>query len=101
VAGLGDAHLVVTLRGTVIRTPRRLTALIEARKAGVEAINARSRWWSRRIVEEVHVHGMLAFGYDAQSRSALERAITIGLDGVFSDHVDLMIDALAAPPGPR
>jgi glycerophosphoryl diester phosphodiesterase len=98
-ADLGGAHRVVTLRGSVIRTPRRISALIRARNAGVEAVNARWMWWSRRRVEEVHVHGLLAFGYDAQRRSSLERSVAIGLDGVFSDHVDLMIDALAAPSG--
>jgi hypothetical protein len=39
---------------------------------------------------------MLAFGYDAQRESALARSVAIGLDGVFSDHVDLMLNAIAA-----
>jgi glycerophosphoryl diester phosphodiesterase len=99
-ADIGGAHRVVTLRGSVIRSPRRLSALIRAHNEGIEAVNARSMWWSRRLVEEVHVHGILAFGYDAQRQSALERAVAIGLDGVFSDHVDLMVNALAAASHP-
>jgi glycerophosphoryl diester phosphodiesterase len=96
ITDLNGAHRVVTLRGSVIRTPRRLTALLRAHNAGVEAVNARWMWWSHRLVEEVHVHGMLAFGYDAQRESALARSVAIGLDGVFSDHVDLMLNAIAA-----
>jgi glycerophosphoryl diester phosphodiesterase len=83
-----------TVRGNVLRSPRRATVLELAREAGVEAINARWMWWNRSFVREVHALGMLAFGYDAQRAISLDRCVAIGLDGVFSDHVDRMLAAL-------
>jgi glycerophosphoryl diester phosphodiesterase len=92
---LHHAHRVVTVRGNVIRSRRRREVLLRARDTGVEAINARWMWWTRSLVEEVHALDMLAFGYDAQQPSSLRRSVSIGLDGVFSDHIDRMLAAIA------
>jgi glycerophosphoryl diester phosphodiesterase len=91
---LGGAHRAVTLRGNVVRTRKRRHAFDHARDVGVEAINARWMWWSPATVDEVHEKGMLAFGYDAQRRRSLNRCVRLGLDGVFSDHVDRMLTAI-------
>jgi glycerophosphoryl diester phosphodiesterase len=93
---LGGAHRVVTVRGNLMRSRRRQRVLNHARVVGVEAINARWMWWSASIVEQVHALGMLAFGYDAQHRRSLERSVAIGLDGVFSDHIDRMQAAIGS-----
>jgi glycerophosphoryl diester phosphodiesterase len=93
---LGSARRAVTLRGEVMRSWRRRSALRQVRDTGVEAVNARWMWWTASMVDEVHALGMLAFGYDAQRRWSLERSFRIGLDGVFSDHVDRMLAARAA-----
>jgi len=79
-----EVHLAVTLR-----PPDRRGPMLDAvRAAGAEAMNLRWAWWSRRLVKRVHNLGLLAFGYDAQSHFALRRCVRLGLDGVFSDHVD-------------
>jgi glycerophosphoryl diester phosphodiesterase len=93
---LAGAHRTLTFRGEVIRSRRRRDALAHAHATGVEAINARWIWWTPAIVNEVHALGMLAFGYDAQRRASLDRSLKIGLDGVFSDHVNRMVTAIAA-----
>jgi glycerophosphoryl diester phosphodiesterase len=94
---LAGAHRAVTVRGDVIRTRRRRRdSLAFAHTTGVEAVNARWMWWTRAIVSEVHALGMLAFGYDAQRRHSLDHSLALGLDGVFSDHVDRMVSAIAA-----
>jgi glycerophosphoryl diester phosphodiesterase len=90
-SGLNDAHLAVTVRGNVLRSRRRGAVLAKARDHGAEAINARWMWWNRSIVGEVHGLGMLAFGYDAQRAFSLNRSKRIGLDGIFSDHVDRLL----------
>jgi glycerophosphoryl diester phosphodiesterase len=101
-AGLAGAHRAVTMRGTVMRSWRRGNALQAARTAGLDAVNARWMWWTRHSVEETHALGLLAFGYDAQHSSSLARSMSVGLDGVFSDHVERMTAALAAAgPGGR
>jgi glycerophosphoryl diester phosphodiesterase len=95
-ANITGARRAVTIRGNVIRSRQRRAVLAQARDVGVDAINARWMWWNASIVNEVHALGMLAFGYDAQRRPSLNRSVRIGLDGVFSDHVHRMIEAIAA-----
>jgi glycerophosphoryl diester phosphodiesterase len=95
-ADLDSGQRAVTVRGNVMRSSQRATALERARDAGIEAINARWMWWNRALVAEVHEMGMLAFGYDAQRRASLDRSLAIGIDGVFSDHVERMVAAIAA-----
>lgn len=95
-AGLEGVHRVVTVRGNVMRSRQRSDALARARDAGAEAINARWMWWNHALVAEVHELGMLGFGYDAQRHASLNRSLAIGLDGVFSDHVESMVAAIAA-----
>lgn len=93
---LNGGHRVVTVRGDVMRSNKRTAAVAHAVDAGIEAVNARWLWWNRTTVAEVHLAGLLTFGYDAQRRASLDRSLAIGLDGVFSDHVDRMVAALAA-----
>jgi glycerophosphoryl diester phosphodiesterase len=90
---LGAAQRAVTVRGEVMRSWRRRVVLPQMKAAGVEAINARWMWWTRSMVAEVHDLGLRAFGYDAQRRVSLQRCFRIGLDGVFSDHVERMLAA--------
>ncbi len=65
-----------------------------ARAAGVDAVNLRVREWSEQAVAEVHAHDVKAFGWDAHTDQALARAVSLGLDGVYSDHVDRMMEAI-------
>lgn len=99
--GLGDAHIGMTMYGRALRGPGAVARLAAARSDGVEAINSRWMWWSPALVEQVHSLGMLAFGYDAQQPSSIRRCIDVGLDGMFSDHVDRMIAALSSTPPKR
>jgi glycerophosphoryl diester phosphodiesterase len=93
-ARLSAGHRVMTVRGNVLRSGRRRAAFSAARAAGIEVINARWLWWTGSLVDEVHAMGMRAFGYDAQKRVSLDRSLGIGLDGIFSDHVDRMLAAI-------
>jgi glycerophosphoryl diester phosphodiesterase len=91
-------HFAMSIR-RVERRPRTAEA---AHAAGAGALNMRWPWWKRAFVETVHAQGLLAFAYDAQSKFALDRCLRLGLDGVFSDHVDRMIvvgSAGARPAG--
>jgi glycerophosphoryl diester phosphodiesterase len=96
---VGPARRAVTVRGPVMRSPSRAAALRGIRAAGMDAVNARWPWWTPRFVAETHGLGLLAFGYDAQRQGSLRRCVTIGLDGVFSDHVDRLVAALGQRAG--
>jgi glycerophosphoryl diester phosphodiesterase len=97
---LGAAHAAMTCHGRQLIGPSRLTRFRAAQAAGIEAINSRWLWWRRDIVAEVQALGMKAFGYDAQQPSSIRRCLAVGLDGIFSDHVDRMTAALSARQSP-
>ena len=79
-----DVNLVMTIRPA----DRRTATVRAARAAGADALNMRWMWWTRRFVRVVRSTGLLAFGYDAQRTWTLRHCARVGLDGVFSDHVD-------------
>ena len=62
--------------------------------AGLDAVNLHRTQWSEEAVREVHSVGLRAFGWDAQTADDLERLVALGVDGVYSDHVERMVAAL-------
>jgi glycerophosphoryl diester phosphodiesterase len=80
-----------------IRLVERRGATVEAAKrAGADALNMRWPWWTRNWVRLVHDAGLLAFGYDVQSSFAFRRCARLGLDGIFTDHVDKVPETMSA-----
>jgi glycerophosphoryl diester phosphodiesterase len=61
---------------------------------GIDAINLRADYWDQAGIACVHDAGLLAFGWAAQRRVTLDRLLAAGADGVYSDHVPLMMAAL-------
>jgi glycerophosphoryl diester phosphodiesterase len=70
---------------------RRAAALAEA---GVDAINLHHSEWSGGLTTLFHRFGVFAFGWDAQFPRVLAHLLDIGIDAVYSDHVDRMAEAL-------
>lgn len=64
--------------------------------AGLDAVNLHRTQWSEGAVREVHAVGLKAFGWDAQTSDDLAALVTVGVDGVYSDHVERMVTALRA-----
>ncbi len=93
-------HLVDSTRLDRIKEgPERRAATLADK--GVDALNLHHLDWTGGLTTLVHRFGVLAFGWDAQSPRVLAELIDMGIDGVYSDHVDRMVDALAAAyPGP-
>lgn len=71
--------------------PGRPARLALLRRWGVSAVNLRRSRWTAGAVHRVHAAGLLAFGWDVQTPGQLRRALAVGLDGVYSDHVDLLV----------
>lgn len=61
---------------------------------GIDALNLHHSDWSGGLTTLVHRFSVLAFGWDAQFARTLHELLRMGIDGLFSDHVDRMVDAL-------
>jgi glycerophosphoryl diester phosphodiesterase len=72
--------------------PERRAARLQ--ELGVDAINLHHSDWSGGLSTLFHRFGLCTFGWDAQFDRILDGLLRMGLDGVFSDHVPRMVDAL-------
>lgn len=95
-ARLVDSTRLVKIREGVERRAATLAA------EGIDALNMHHSDWNGGLVALVHRFDRVAFGWDMQHDDVLRPALRMGLDGVYSDHVDRMVDAfraeLGAPP---
>ena len=90
-----DVHLVLSTRlSRLSEGPERTAAVLAA--AGIDAVNLHYTDWTGGLVALFHRFERVAFGWDLQYDHILHPAVRMGLDGVYSDHVDLMMDILAA-----
>lgn len=64
--------------------------------AGLDALNLHRTQWTAEGAREVHAVGLKAFGWDAQTAEDLTALVDVGVDGVYSDHVERMVTALRA-----
>lgn len=62
---------------------------------GIDALNLHHSEWSGGMTALVHRFGVHCFGWDAQLPRTLDELLDLGIDGVYSDHTDRMVDALA------
>lgn len=62
--------------------------------AGIDAVNLHHSEWSGGLTSLFHRFGVLCFGWDAQHARVLDGLLEVGIDAVYSDHVDRMVDAL-------
>ena len=92
-----DVHLVDSTRLRRIKegVERRAARLADA---GVDALNMYWSDWTGGLTTLLHRFDRFTFGWDAQHRRQLDELLAAGIDGVFSDHVDRMVDAIAARP---
>ena len=62
---------------------------------GIDGINLRGPDWNGGLVTLFHRFELTAFSWDLQHEHVLVDALRMGIDGVYSDHVDRMSDAAA------
>ena len=77
--------------------PERRAAILADR--GIDGVNLHHSDWNGGLVTLFHRFNRTAFGWDMQHEHILRPALRMGLDGVFSDHVDVMVDAYRAELG--
>ena len=90
-----DVRLVDSTRIRKIKEDpeRRAASLADA---GIDAINMHSTDWTGGLTTLFHRFERYAFGWDAQFPRVLASLLAMGIDAVYSDHVDVMMEALAA-----
>jgi glycerophosphoryl diester phosphodiesterase len=95
-----DVRLVNSTRiGRVRESAERRAATLAAR--GIDAMNMHHLDWTGGLTTLFHRFDVLAFGWDAQTPRVLAELVDAGIDGLYSDHVDRMVDAVrAAYPEP-
>ena len=91
-----DVHLVDSTRLRRIRegAERRAARLADA---GVDAVNLHWSDWTGGLTTLFHRFGRFTFGWDAQHERVLRDLVAMGIDGVYSDHVDRMVEAVGPP----
>lgn len=66
---------------------------------GVDVLNMHISDWNGGLVTTAHKFGLHAFGWDVQFSHALHDAVRMGLDGVYSDYTDRLVDAYSQELG--
>jgi glycerophosphoryl diester phosphodiesterase len=106
-----DLNLLLELRGLVgemklmhstrlerlSTTPERHAAILA--EAGIQGINMHHTDWNGGLVALFHRFGLMAFAWDLQFEHVLRPALRMGIDAVYCDDPDLMVDAFAAEIG--
>jgi glycerophosphoryl diester phosphodiesterase len=64
--------------------------------AGIDAVNLHRTQWDPDRLREVRAAGLYALAWDVQTAADLAEVVALGVDGVYSDHVDRLVEALAS-----
>lgn len=95
---LAGAHLVHSTR--LQRLPRTFEQhCARLAETGVDTVNLHHTEWNGGRVVMCHRFGLNAFGWDLQYPEAMQNALLMGLDAVYSDHVDMMVDVVTVTVG--
>lgn len=72
-------------------TERRAATLADKK---IDVVNLHHSDWSVGLVTLFHRFEVLCFAWDCQHPRILSSVLKMGVDGVYSDHVDLMLEAI-------
>ncbi|MEP1125700.1 MAG: glycerophosphodiester phosphodiesterase [Ilumatobacter sp.] len=90
---LADFKLVHSTRlSRLPRTPELHAAQLA--ESGIDVINMHHTDWNGGLVVLFHRFEVNAFSWDLQFDHQLENAFRMGVDAVYSDHTDTMIDVM-------
>jgi glycerophosphoryl diester phosphodiesterase len=89
-----EIHLVhsTTLRHLEGTSERHAAMLADL---GIDVVNLHHTEWSGGLIALYHRFERLAFGWDVQFDHLMDELFDAGIDGLFSDHVDRLMDAMA------
>ncbi len=72
---------------------------VDLAAAGIDAVNLPESEWSGGLVALFHRLGLRCLGWNAQHRRQIDRLLALGLDGIYGDHVDRLVDGRRARSG--
>jgi glycerophosphoryl diester phosphodiesterase len=91
----GTARLVHSTRVAAMDRGPELHAA-RLRELGVDAVNLHHSEWTAGSAALYHRFGRYCLGWDAQQPRMIVSLLDMGLDGIFSDHVDRMVDGASS-----
>jgi glycerophosphoryl diester phosphodiesterase len=95
---VGEMKLIHSTRlERLTTTPERHAAVLS--EARIHGINMHYTDWNGGLVALFHRFGLFCFAWDLQFEHVLRPALRMGIDAVFCDDPDLMVDAFAAEIG--
>ena len=95
-----DVRLVASTKRRYLL--RRATCAPETlARAGIDVVNMRGDTWTRGLVARCHEAGMLTFAWNIQRRRRMRTLLAWGIDGLYSDHTDRLVEALRLDQVPR
>ncbi len=68
---------------------------VDLSAAGLDGVNLPEPDWTGGLVALYRRFDLACLGWDAQHDRQVDRLLALGLDGVFGDHVDRLVDGLA------
>jgi len=93
-----DIHLVHSTRlRRMPHGPERLAAQLAG--DGIEAVNLHRSDWTGGLTTLFHRFGRLTFGWDAQHERMILELLDMGIDAVYSNHVDRLMDGVKSRTG--
>ena len=89
-----DVRLVDSTRRRLMKEgPERRAATLA--DVGIDAVNLHHTDWTAGFTILFHRFERLALAWDCQHERVLSSVLRMGVDAVYSDHVDRMVDAIA------
>src|SRR5438552_1283029 len=64
-------------------------------EVGVDCVNMHHTDWTGGLTTLFHRFERYCFGWDAQYHRVLAALLAMGIDGIYSDHVDRLVEAVA------
>ncbi len=72
----------------------------ELARLGIDAVNLPVKEWSGGLVALFHRFDRYCLGWNAQFEREISSLLSMGIDGIFSDHVDRMMATLSSDSDP-
>lgn len=71
----------------------------DLQRLGIHVVNMHHSDWTGGLTTLFHRFGILCFAWDIQHETKMTDVLRMGIDGVYSDHVDMMMEVIGRETG--